>query len=136
MWKIKTTRYDYGHHSGQDLSVFFIENFWSRFSRDQYCFIYELENDPGLREDGRINYENVTLSGHLIFPWLKENQKGKISLEISRKTNSGKAIINRFKPHIPLYNNTVSVRFSDRDLAMRWKLTWGGKMVTSEYGLI
>lgn len=135
MWKFRTTHYDTGHHSGQELKGSFHQNFWSRFSKVQYCFRYALQNDPGLLEEN-INLENILLDSSPIYPWLVDNQKGRIELQVTRGTHIAREIIGRYRPLFPLYANTIQIKFSNKDLAMRWKLTWGGKMVTSMDDLI
>jgi len=106
----------------------YLENWQSRFKFLPYVFDYNLNRDAPLLGD-EVQFEEIMMNGMTVVPWLKENAKGRIFCVFDYTQHEAMSAINRQFGKAPIAWLKMRVAFSDKDLALLWKLTWGGKMV-------
>jgi hypothetical protein len=128
MWKQKIKRDDTGWHVTQTLRMQFLERWYNRFSRCTNQFVYKIEISPFINQSGMIEYEALEINGHCPIAWLKANARGRVAVVASYTEHATTSI--RVAAAIAVKRDLLfTVNFSDKSLALQWKLTWGGKVV-------
>lgn len=130
-WEIRNKPYDYGNHRGHYWFAHYHDSFFSKIKRFRYCFEYDLDDTVEFDENDEIVISSLLLNGNPFFNWLVENQSGKIRVKVEYATHMGRSILNKFNPSTSLYCTSLKIEFSCPDLAIRWKLTWGGSLRNS-----
>jgi hypothetical protein len=89
-------------------------------------FVYRLRDYCLFNKEDKIEYTDVFLNNISVMEWLKQNARGRIAVVLDYQDHRVMASVPNAAPTDIC---TFCVSFSDKSLAMLWKLTFGGKMV-------
>lgn len=129
MWKYRIKTSDTGWHQSQTFRARFCEHWWDRFRLCRNQFVYDLTIPVPMSVNGEVLFSYLEIDGHRPWQWLWDNPRGRIALVINVVEHTTSASIRRAAGIDPPMRVMITVAFSDKKLAMLWKLTWGGKMV-------
>jgi len=124
----------YCHHT---LRMAHFGRWWDRLRSCPHRFNYDVKLNVKVDDLVQMKVDHttlldITLDGHQPMEWLDENARQRVHAVISLREDVMAAAFY----HTKLYAGTVldmpatlSLGFSDKKLALQWKLVWGGKMV-------
>lgn len=114
-----------GFYHVRKLKLGYVESLWHRFKICRHVFTYDITDRP-LIEDNRVLFETATMNGYPIMEWLESHAKGKVKVEFAHTVSPSLCRLDMIRGWEPRFVLRMKVSFSDKDLAMMWKLTWGG----------
>lgn len=136
MWWMRAHRRAVLFTNHYEMRIAFIDHWWSRLRGCPYRFNYDLTtaitNDSVSGQEALMaTFLDLQMDGHSVMDWLEDNARGRIHMVVEMRDD----LVQRAVVHLPSSTaaldlpTTFSVGFSDKKLALMWKMVWGGKMV-------
>jgi hypothetical protein len=119
-WIVKRYSRSTDWHNNAGFHCHFFNSIWDRLKRRPYKFEYKLESTPNNQAKLCLPEQAITLGGHSVWEWLASRAIGNIYWTADCQDHVVSSIGSK-----SVARTTMTIEFSDKQLAMLWKMTWG-----------